>query len=101
MGNPQEEATELKNKGNEAFKTQDYATALDFYSKAIDAYDQDPSFFTNRAQVRISTVAHDHSLTSPGPSQARIIWLRRRRCGQGHPAGPKQREGTSRVRGLF
>jgi hypothetical protein len=52
MGNPQEEATQLKNQGNEAFKNQDWANAVDFYTKAIELWDKEPSFYTNRAQVR-------------------------------------------------
>ena len=58
----QEEATALKNKGNDAFKAQDWATAVEFYTKAIDLYDEEPSFYTNRAQVRsLSTqCARDH-----------------------------------------
>lgn len=49
----QEEATALKNKGNDAFKAQDWATAVEFYTKAIDLYDEEPSFYTNRAQAHI------------------------------------------------
>ena len=52
MGSPPAEAVELKNKGNDAFKKQDWPTAIEFYTKAIEAYDQEPSFYTNRAQVR-------------------------------------------------
>lgn len=71
MGSPQEDAVQLKNKGNEAFKNHDWPTALDFYSKAIETYDKEPSFYTNRAQVCSLTVAHDHALTRPaGPYQA-------------------------------
>lgn len=63
MGSPPAEATELKNKGNEAFKQQDWPTAVDWYTKAIDAYDQEPSFYTNRAQVCTSRArARDHLL---------------------------------------
>ena len=51
MGSPQEEAVGLKNKGNAAFKQQDWPTAVDLYTQAIEKYDQEPSFFTNRAQV--------------------------------------------------
>lgn len=51
MGSSLAEATELKNKGNEAFKKQDWPAAVEWYTKAIDAYDQEPSFYTNRAQV--------------------------------------------------
>lgn len=58
-----EDAIELKNKGNEAFKAHDWPTALDFYTKAIETYDKEPSFYTNRAQVRDLVAAHDHILT--------------------------------------
>tara|TARA_R110002003_G_scaffold141_30_gene13117 strand:- start:28068 stop:28331 length:264 start_codon:yes stop_codon:yes gene_type:complete len=87
MGNPQEEATELKNKGNEAFKNHDFPTALDFYTKAIELHDKDPSFYTNRAQVGSRAAARDRRLTdAPGTHQARIIRLCSRGCGQGDPA---------------
>jgi serine/threonine-protein phosphatase 5 len=52
MGSPQEEATALKNKGNDAFKNQDWPAALEYYTKAIELWDKEPSFYTNRAQVR-------------------------------------------------
>jgi len=45
------EATELKNKGNAAFKNHDWPTAVECYTKAIEKYDREPSFYTNRAQV--------------------------------------------------
>ena len=57
-------AIELKNKGNAAFKAHDWPTALDFYTKAIEKYDQEPSFYTNRAQVGSLTAAREHSFTS-------------------------------------
>lgn len=44
-------ATELKQKGNQAFKEHDWLNAVHFYTKAIEANDKDPSFFCNRAQV--------------------------------------------------
>lgn len=58
-----EDAIELKNKGNDAFKAHDWPTALEFYTKAIETYDKEPSFYTNRAQVRSLTAAHEHMLT--------------------------------------
>ena len=57
------EAVELKNKGNAAFKGHDWPAAVDFYSKAIDKYDQEPSFYSNRAQVS-SRLSSGHT-TSP------------------------------------
>ena len=41
----------LKKKGNEAFASHDWSTAVNFYTKAIEKHDKDPSFFCNRAQV--------------------------------------------------
>lgn len=46
-----EDAVAFKEKGNAAFKAHDWPTAVDFYTKAIEANDQEPSFYTNRAQV--------------------------------------------------
>lgn len=46
-----EAANELKAKGNKAFAEHDWPTAIDFYTQAIDKYDQDVTFFSNRAQV--------------------------------------------------
>lgn len=51
MGSSLAEATDLKNKGNEAFKQHDWPAAVAWYTKAIDAWDKEPSFYTNRAQV--------------------------------------------------
>lgn len=47
-----EGAVVLKVEGNKAFASHDWIAAIDFYTKAIEKYDQDPSFFCNRAQVR-------------------------------------------------
>lgn len=47
-----QEAVDLKNQGNKAFAAGDWPTAIDFYSKAIALYDKEPTFYTNRAQVR-------------------------------------------------
>ena len=47
-----EAADEFKLKGNKAFAEHDWPAAIDFYTKAIDTYDQDATYFTNRAQVR-------------------------------------------------
>lgn len=46
-----EEAIALKESGNKAFKAHNWLEAIDFYTKAIEAYDQEPSFYTNRSQV--------------------------------------------------
>lgn len=57
-----EAAVTLKNKGNEAFKAKDWPTAIDFYSKAIDANDKEPSFYTNRAQANIKLEAYGYAI---------------------------------------
>ena len=55
MASDVEAATALKAQGNKAFAQHDWPTAVDFYSQAIEKYDQEPSFFCNRAQVRFAT----------------------------------------------
>lgn len=47
-----EAATALKVQGNKAFVQHEWPTAVDFYTQAIGKYDKEPSFFSNRAQVR-------------------------------------------------
>jgi serine/threonine-protein phosphatase 5 len=49
-----EEAVELKEKGNKAFKEHDWDSAISFYTQAIEKNGQEPSFYTNRAQVSIN-----------------------------------------------
>ena len=46
-----EEAVALKEKGNAAFKVHDWQGAINFYTQAIEKWDKEPSFYTNRAQV--------------------------------------------------
>lgn len=46
-----EAATAMKVAGNKAFKEHDWPTAQEYYTKAIEKYDKDPSFYSNRAQV--------------------------------------------------
>lgn len=42
-------ADKFKEKGNSCVKSLDYAKGADFYTKAIDLYDSDPAYYTNRA----------------------------------------------------
>lgn len=49
-----EEANEFKLKGNQAFGQHDWLNAVEFYTKAIEANDKDPSFYCNRAQVLLT-----------------------------------------------
>lgn len=46
-----EEAIALKLKGNKAIADHDWLGAVEFYTQAIEKYDQDATFFCNRAQV--------------------------------------------------
>ena len=62
MGSSPEEATKLKDQGNNAFRNQEWDKALDFYTKAIEAYNAEPSFYTNRAQVGIPRAPRHHML---------------------------------------
>lgn len=48
-----EEANELKFKGNNCFSRHEWLNAIEFYTKAIDLHDQDPSYYCNRAQVNL------------------------------------------------
>ncbi|CAD0057586.1 unnamed protein product [Aureobasidium pullulans] len=57
-----EEATALKNKGNDAFKNKAWPQAIDFYSQAIEKYDKEPSFYTNRAQAHIRLEAYGYAV---------------------------------------
>jgi hypothetical protein len=54
-----QDAIKLKEKGNEAFKKHDWPTAVAFYTQAIEKYDKEVSFFTNRAQVASSSNSRD------------------------------------------
>ena len=55
-------ATALKQKGNKAFTEHDWPTAIEFYTKAIDKYGSDPSFYCNRAQANIKLEAYGYSV---------------------------------------
>ena len=54
-----EDAIALKDKGNDAFKKHDWPTAISYYTQAIELYDKEASFYTNRAQVRPKLDARD------------------------------------------
>ena len=84
-----EEATKLKDQGNNAFRNQEWDKALEFYTKAIEAYNAEPSFYTNRAQVcrqpTCCTLDHARMLNcSTDIHQARTVRLRNPRCRLGY-----------------
>jgi hypothetical protein len=51
MASAEERAVAFKNEGNKAFAAHDWPTAIDFYTKAIELNDKEPTYFSNRAQV--------------------------------------------------
>jgi serine/threonine-protein phosphatase 5 len=53
-----EDALSLKEQGNKAFKEHDWVTAISLYTQAIDLNDQEPTFYTNRAQVHTPRLRH-------------------------------------------
>ena len=55
-------ATALKAKGNKAFTEHDWLGAVDYYTKAIEKYDADPSFFCNRAQANIKLESYGYAI---------------------------------------
>ena len=55
-------ATALKAKGNQAFASHDWPSAIDYYTKAIEKYDADPSFYCNRAQANIKLEAYGYAV---------------------------------------
>lgn len=55
---PKEESVKLKAEGNKYFASHEWLNAIDSYTKAIDMYDQDPSYYCNRAQVILPRIAY-------------------------------------------
>lgn len=61
-----EEAVALKQKGNKSFANHEWLDAISFYDQAIDLYNEDPSFFCNRAQVVTSArLVYDLYMSRP------------------------------------
>lgn len=53
------EAYREKELGNEHYKKKEFATAIEHYNKALELYDQDVSFLTNRAAVYFEMAEYD------------------------------------------
>jgi serine/threonine-protein phosphatase 5 len=77
----------LKEQGNKAFKEHDWASAISFYTQAIDLNDKEPTFYTNRAQVRPHAPRHATAvkrLSNPHNLERKLIkWENR------HTSKPK------------
>ncbi|PLN82076.1 Metallo-dependent phosphatase-like protein [Aspergillus taichungensis] len=77
-----EAATALKVQGNKAFGQHDWPTAIDFYTQAIEKYDREPSFFSNRAQCHIKLEAYGFAVADAtkalelDPSYTKAYWRR-------------------------
>jgi serine/threonine-protein phosphatase 5 len=52
MATPEEQAAAFKTEGNKAFAAHDWNKAIEFYSKAIELNEREPTYWANRAAVR-------------------------------------------------
>lgn len=68
MATSQEQAIAFKNEGNKAFAAHDWPKAIELYTKAIELNDQEPTFWSNRSQVRQSdsTLIHQRKCSRAG-----------------------------------
>ncbi|KAJ5665084.1 Serine/threonine-protein phosphatase [Penicillium maclennaniae] len=82
MASDKEAANALKLQGNKAFANHDWPTAVDFYNQAIEKYDQEPSFFCNRAQAQIKLEAYGYAIADAtkalelDPDYVKAYWRR-------------------------
>jgi serine/threonine-protein phosphatase 5 len=53
MATDKNKALAAKNDGNKAFLKHDWPTAIDHYSQAIELDGSEPTYYANRAQVRL------------------------------------------------
>ena len=60
----QEQAVALKVEGNKAVAAHNWNKAIELYTKAIELNDQDPAFWSNRAQVRLSLSGRKRFISS-------------------------------------
>jgi len=62
MSTAPKEPVDLKLKGNAAIKSHDWPGAIEFYTKAIEIFDQDSTFFCNRAQAHLKLEAYGYAV---------------------------------------
>eukprot|EP00761_Pharyngomonas_kirbyi_P012124 gb/GECH01012151.1/.p1 GENE.gb/GECH01012151.1/~~gb/GECH01012151.1/.p1 ORF type:complete len:458 (+),score=158.58 gb/GECH01012151.1/:1-1374(+) len=56
------EAEQLKNKGNEMMKQKNYESAIEYYTQAINTYDQNHVFYANRAAAHSYRKQYDNAI---------------------------------------
>ncbi|KAI9374934.1 hypothetical protein BJX61DRAFT_532015 [Aspergillus egyptiacus] len=77
-----EAANALKVQGNKAFVSHEWPAAIDFYTQAIEKYDKEPSFFSNRAQAHIKLEAYGFAIADAtkalelDPGYVKAYWRR-------------------------
>ncbi|KAL4807779.1 DUF89-domain-containing protein [Aspergillus unguis] len=77
-----EAANALKLQGNKAFVSHEWPTAVDLYTQAIEKYDKEPSFFSNRAQCHIKLEAYGFAVADAtkalelDPNYIKAYWRR-------------------------
>ncbi|KAM5472509.1 Palmitoyl-protein thioesterase 1 [Microsporum audouinii] len=73
-----EAATALKLQGNQSFAQHDWPAALDFYTRAIELYDKEPSFYCNRAQLEAFgfAIADATKAIELDPTYVKAYWRR-------------------------
>ncbi|KAK3328468.1 serine/threonine-protein phosphatase 5 [Cercophora scortea] len=62
MATKEERAVAIKNEGNKAFAAHDWEKAIDCYSRAIELNDQEPTYWSNRAQAYLKTEAYGYAI---------------------------------------
>lgn len=75
MPSMEEQAVALKNEGNKAFAAHDWNKAVELYSKAIELNDKEPTFLTNRAQVRLISLRCSSRSHMPDIEAANIAYI--------------------------
>jgi serine/threonine-protein phosphatase 5 len=62
MATPAEQAAAFKTEGNKAFAAHDWNKSIEFYSKAIELNDTEPTYWANRAAAYTKTEAYGYAI---------------------------------------